>query len=351
MTDRVNSKERLGVNAFERVVLKELKWIFRDQPFVDIGIDATIERVKDNNPTGEQIAVQIKAGLGNVSINKEGNFDYYLSNVHFEYWLSYPIPVIIVLYDDVNEMIYWNSVFKRNMSRTKGGHKLTIKKDSVFSIDSISELENILNIYQSKLVVDDDFNPDDGDELLEYCTNILIHSCESLVAIRRIIDSLDKVYKEQELIMQKFINEHPNGADKSIVDKALKMVIANYTIGHNVFRTRMSSELPIMVETHIKALLYTNKYIFPHLDQPDFLDVAIGLVDEFTKETNEIHLLKTTIGELSSSFKKDNPEMGNDLARSKNNCAIILDDYVCELNDLVELIESCVSTIKNAIKN
>lgn len=352
MNDRVNTKDRIGVNAFEGAVLKELKWIFREQPTIDVGIDATIEKVQDGNPTGKQIAVQIKSGMGNVTKNKDGNFDYYISCVHYEYWLSYPIPVIIVLYDDENDLLYWNSVFKRNMSKTKGKkNKITFSKDLIISSNSISDLEDIINIYQSKLVVDDDFDPADGDELLNYCSDLMTYSSESLVNIRKIIQDFDSSCKKQEEIMQMFIDKHPSCADQKLVNKTLKLVISNYKLGYNIFRTRISSELPILVETHVKALLYTNKYIFPYLREPAFADIADSLIDKMNSEVVAISSLKEVLVQLSAAYKKSDKNIDYGYAKAQHNASIVLDDYVCELDDLVHLIDECIITIRKTKNN
>ncbi len=58
---RFISTDRIGVGKVE-LVISELGWIFREQPIVDMGVDATIEQVFNGNPTGKIIAAQIKSG-------------------------------------------------------------------------------------------------------------------------------------------------------------------------------------------------------------------------------------------------------------------------------------------------
>ena len=48
---RYNKLERIGVNAFEKAIL-DIGWIFREQPIVDVGIDAIIEQSEDGEPKG-----------------------------------------------------------------------------------------------------------------------------------------------------------------------------------------------------------------------------------------------------------------------------------------------------------
>src|SRR5262249_4360686 len=54
--------ERKGINAVEKIFLHEFSWLFREQPVSDYGIDAQVEVVENNKPTGKLIALQIKTG-------------------------------------------------------------------------------------------------------------------------------------------------------------------------------------------------------------------------------------------------------------------------------------------------
>lgn len=50
MVKRYSSTERTGVNKVESVFINKFKWIFREQPIVDLGIDAQVE----NHVTGNE---------------------------------------------------------------------------------------------------------------------------------------------------------------------------------------------------------------------------------------------------------------------------------------------------------
>ena len=47
--------ERKGINAVEKIFLDEFGWLFREQPVSDYGIDAQVEVVENNKPTGKLI--------------------------------------------------------------------------------------------------------------------------------------------------------------------------------------------------------------------------------------------------------------------------------------------------------
>lgn len=49
MNDRHNTTEDIGVRTIVLLTTKNLGWVFREQPLVDVGIDATIEQKAEGN--------------------------------------------------------------------------------------------------------------------------------------------------------------------------------------------------------------------------------------------------------------------------------------------------------------
>ena len=66
--------ERLGVIETDRIITKEIGWIFRERPIVDVGLDAIIEQSEDGNPKGKFLAVQIKTGKGNFQVSEKKDY-------------------------------------------------------------------------------------------------------------------------------------------------------------------------------------------------------------------------------------------------------------------------------------
>jgi hypothetical protein len=54
--------DREGVAIFQRIVSRDLGWIFREQTVVDQGVDGQVEVAIEGHGTGRLIAVQIKSG-------------------------------------------------------------------------------------------------------------------------------------------------------------------------------------------------------------------------------------------------------------------------------------------------
>ncbi|MCH7369824.1 DUF4365 domain-containing protein [Aeromonas sp. MR16] len=131
--------ERLGVNEVERIVLNELGWVFREQPIMDMGIDAHLERVQEGNPDGKLLALQIKTGPSHFK-EKENSFTYYGNTTHLDYWTSHSLPVILVAHLPGINKTFWQVITEETVSRTGKGWKVEIPKSNVFGERSINEL-------------------------------------------------------------------------------------------------------------------------------------------------------------------------------------------------------------------
>lgn len=147
MRDKVrhNNTSRIGINAIERIVIHDLKWIFREQPIEDFGIDAHIEIVKDGNPTRFLIASQIKTGAGNFS-NKEKVLTYYASEIHKNYWLNGNIPAILIAHLPETDSTYWVSLEEENFTQTNKEWKVDIPKKQKFGAMSERRLLELVNL-------------------------------------------------------------------------------------------------------------------------------------------------------------------------------------------------------------
>jgi len=126
---KVDSNSRTGRLGVASVQLKfeKMRWIFREQPIEDYGIDAHVEIVENGIATGELIALQIKSGSSWFKEkNNKNSIIFRDSFAHFNYWLRYSIPVIIVLYNPENEVAYWQVISKHSAIKTKKDYKLKI---------------------------------------------------------------------------------------------------------------------------------------------------------------------------------------------------------------------------------
>lgn len=141
---RYNPTEAIGVAATNGVVAAELRWIFREQPVADMGIDAHIELVEpEGQPTGKLIGVQIKTGIGNFIETDEG-YVYYGDNTHKEYWFNHSLPVILVAHIP-GVGTFWQAVNNSTAEPTRKHWKLTIPKANVFGESSKAQLRRLFD--------------------------------------------------------------------------------------------------------------------------------------------------------------------------------------------------------------
>jgi len=351
MERRTNNIDRVGVHLFALAVERDLKWIFREKTVSDFGIDAEIEEVKEENPTGKLIEVQIKTGFGNVSINKEGNFDFYFNQVHFDYWLASNLPVIIVLCDPEANNIYWSSISERYISKTqKGRYKITIKKNNILSSESISKLENLIKGYSQKIYYEKDYvnsfdlsNSENVNELIEYAAELLLETANSIKSSRIIIEEAHNSFEVQFDRLRNFIDKNKEGTEQKIIDKEIREVSGQFSLALNIFSQKLKDEIKITSQTHTQAIQLTT-YLFSSIKNKDEFEY---LIDELSEEINAISNLIGTINQLSGYYKNDTTKLSFEYTMAQNNCADILDYYSQELNDLISMIKGAIKIIKH----
>ena len=139
---RYTPTERLGVNATEHLIVKEVGWIFREQPIVDMGIDAHIESVENGNPSGKLIGVQIKTGPSHFK-DKGDLLVYYGDITHLDYWLNHSLPVILVAHLPDSNETYWVQVNSTNAQKTKKHWKIEIPKSQPLDSSANESLNEI----------------------------------------------------------------------------------------------------------------------------------------------------------------------------------------------------------------
>jgi len=139
---RHNNLERIGVLKVAKFFTEDFNWIFRELSIVDVGIDAYIEEVINGQPTGKIIALQIKSGESNFYIsNKDKSISFYFDKTHYDYWINYSLPVIIVGHLPNEKQLIWQLIDKNYIIKTKKRYKIEIKKK--LSSNSKFELQNI----------------------------------------------------------------------------------------------------------------------------------------------------------------------------------------------------------------
>jgi len=80
-------------------------WIYRNRE-KDYGIDAELEIVRNQRPTGEIVFAQLKS-IGRLPAKRRATLRIPCHVRHVEYWLSLAVPVILVVYTDSPQQAHW----------------------------------------------------------------------------------------------------------------------------------------------------------------------------------------------------------------------------------------------------
>lgn len=134
--------ERLGISRVE-FFFSRLGWLFREQALHDYGIDAQVEIVIQGRPTGGMIALQVKSGRSYFSEVTDTDFIYRTDERHVIYWVKHCLPVILVLYDDENDLLYWENVSEDTCTSTGKGWKIGVPKTKLLTEESLNELSRL----------------------------------------------------------------------------------------------------------------------------------------------------------------------------------------------------------------
>jgi hypothetical protein len=145
---RYDPSERSGLIAVEAIFINDIGWVYRPQPIVDVGMDAMVEEVVESNPMGRFIMVQVKSGLGNVH-DAQHSFTYYLTAVHYEYYMRVAMPVIFTLHVPSENRVLWVPINRRTVQVAKYRWKVNISKKSVLESSSRAALTAILDSFQT----------------------------------------------------------------------------------------------------------------------------------------------------------------------------------------------------------
>jgi hypothetical protein len=141
--DDSEAEGRAGV--FEvGIVISKMKWIFREQPLPDTGIDCHIEtRDESKKATGKLIGCQVKSGPRYFREETPSGFIYRGDLGHLAYWVGHSLPVIIILHDEKTGKCYWQVVNGKTATSTGKGWKIEVPKSQVLGEDSKPQLEQL----------------------------------------------------------------------------------------------------------------------------------------------------------------------------------------------------------------
>ncbi len=134
--------DRQGI-ALNQLVFEEAGFLFREQVVHDYGIDAHVEIVQNDRPTGRILGVQIKSGSSFFSEKTDDGFIYRSDDDHIQYWLNHSLPIILTLCNIETQQVYWQALSASTVTRTGRNWKLIVPKNQIVGFDSTGALADL----------------------------------------------------------------------------------------------------------------------------------------------------------------------------------------------------------------
>lgn len=272
--------ERIGVYAIALLFTKDLDWIFREQPLVDVGIDALIEQKIEGEPTGKFISAQIKTGQGNFHDSKD-SLTLYVTKIHYNYWLNSNLPVIIIAHLPDTDKTTWEVANEETFKKTPTQWKIQIPKSKNLDKNSANELSNIISgTNQSDFELqlqNGEINKSDLDQIIQEA-NSFGECIESLNNISNLIAKLGDETTKQRLKIDKYANQGLTEFDKRVL-KSVK----NFAVLMNSITYKLNDEIEDFAEYYSKGFRSQEKLtiVVFHVTQ-DYIALQ-GLLDSLIK--------------------------------------------------------------------
>jgi hypothetical protein len=334
MSNRYSNIERLGVIETDKIVTKYLGWIFREQPIVDVGIDALIEQSEQGNPTGKFIAIQIKSGKSNFH-ESENYFTHYVSHIHYNYWLNLDIPIILVAHLPETEKTYWQYICEKNFKKTRRKWKIEIPKKQEFNKNAKSRLINILSNKEDKSFVFDLFKGKvEPNTLFDFAENVncIGESVDSVYKIINVISELNDKTNEFNIKLTKYVKD--NLSDK---DSQVKASINGFGKNLNVCSKRLENELEIFSELFSEGFLAYHNVVISHYlitKEPNTLLNVNTLLEKIPESVDyaleSINVMRNSISKIPTKYSV--------LKEAKITLLEVVDLLINEFNESKEIV-------------
>ena len=157
---RSKSTARAGIK-YVRDIVESQNCVFQEIDLEnDVGNDAYIEFIQEEDSTGCCIAVQIKSGASYVARNGD-SFILKADKEHFVYWDSHILPIGAIIYDPRSNKAAWCDVTEFLESNPKvierGPYNISIPASQEFSGKTFNEFRNRFLKYREQYKRDSNF--------------------------------------------------------------------------------------------------------------------------------------------------------------------------------------------------
>jgi hypothetical protein len=250
--------EREGVYDIGKAITKRIGWIFREQPILDIGIDAIIEQKIEGKATGQFIALQIKSGKSYLANKNDSSVGFLIDLEHFKYWRDLCIPFIIIIYDTLLEISIWEVFNSDKLKKNKNSYRLDIPRNNILDEKSVIKLNNIIESNINDFLNDDEEQSDYNiDSLQEMSILYLEESRNTFSELRNIFQyhsNKCEICKENmtNLIVKNMDEKDSNAT----IHKGLVKYSNQLSVIRNITATKIKSTASLDYRLFMKFLRY-----------------------------------------------------------------------------------------------
>lgn len=344
--NRYTNTGRLGVIETDKIVTKNLQWIFREQSITDVGIDAMIEQVENGDPTGKFIALQIKSGEGNFHIS-EKKLTHYVSGIHYNYWLNLNIPLILIAHLPKKEETYWLEINKKNFSKTNKRWKLEIPTSNKFDDRAKNKLKQIFLKGNKSILFDLYKGKTEPDGHYDFIEGLLCIP-ESVSSINKITENLTELTQHLNIFTNRFIDYNKAG----LTDEDPEVLACIKSIGRviNVTSKRMENEIEIFSKLYSEGIYsFEQVLLFIYIkdinseELKDSLKALLPLPTQINNTLKSMLGMREAISNLSEKYEI--------LHEAKIQYTEVIDVLIDDLGDALKMTENLISKISTLKKD
>ena len=121
-----------------------IRFGFRPQRELDVGIDAHAELIESGLATGRLLGIQLKSGPSCFSEPSDDGFIFREDREHVTYWQDHSLPVLVCLCDVANNVVYWQVISQETAVSTGKRFRFDVPRSQKIDPGSVPKLRDIL---------------------------------------------------------------------------------------------------------------------------------------------------------------------------------------------------------------
>ena len=232
---------------------------------------------------------------------------YYISNIHYQYWLNLDLPIILILYIESEDQLYWENIIAKNIQKTEKQWKIEIPKLNILNVDAKTQLEKILSSENKGEFVRQFLSG----KITEEKTQEILNGSLQLTASAEHIANLSQILKDCSSGLSKYTAKLKIYGRKGLTDKSrdVKRVIQDCSRFIKEIALKLEQELELFTPKFIEGFSSHEKIsmaLFELTDDYQDLEKTYNSIKQLPPNVDfcihEIKLLKKEVSKLPTKY-------------------------------------------------